>query len=165
MGVNSPDLKKVAQQIDDLRRQQATLLMATTNAENIAEISYAPYVERDGCFHIFVSELAAHTGNLLRTGRAGILFIENEADAENPFARRRLTYACEASEISPNTVDYEPVLQAMEDRFGNLIATLRSLKDFHLIKLKPYSGQFVAGFGKAYVVDENGGLTGPVGKR
>jgi putative heme iron utilization protein len=40
-----------------------------------------------------------------------------------------------------------------EQRFGDIIAMLRSLEDFQIFCLSPQEGRFVMGFGAAYVVD------------
>ena len=40
----------------------------------------------------------------------------------------------------------------MEDRFGELLITLRSLSDFHLFRLSPKNGTFVMGFGQAFSI-------------
>jgi putative heme iron utilization protein len=153
------DLDRARTQLDALQQGCRTLLLATADGQGEPELSYAPYVLHGGDFYVFVSELAAHTGNLLRSGRASVLFIENEADADHLFARRRLGYRCDAQDVAPEDERYGPVLGQMEAQFGNLVGLLRGLRDFHLIRLRPRSGQFVAGFGKAFevVLDPEGG--------
>ncbi|MBS4051370.1 MAG: pyridoxamine 5'-phosphate oxidase family protein [Methylomonas sp.] len=143
---------------DELIRRQDSLLIASRSAGGAVAISYAPYVRDDAGFYIFVSELAQHTQNLLAQPRAAILFIEPEADAGNPFARRRLTFDCRVREIGKNHVDYAPKLDAMAAKFGDIVGVLRTLPDFHLLLLQPQTGQFVAGFGKAFNVDGLGCL-------
>lgn len=143
---------------DELISQQQTLLLATRSSEGNADISYAPYV-RDGVgFYIFVSELAKHTQNLLNHPQASVLFIEPEAAASNPFARRRLTFQCQVQKIHQTAPDYAPVLAAMAEKFGDIVSVLRTLPDFHLLLLQPSGGQFVAGFGQAFPVDALGNL-------
>ncbi|WP_426992057.1 pyridoxamine 5'-phosphate oxidase family protein [Methylomonas sp. CM2] len=61
-----------------------SLMLATRSEQHHAEASYAPFLFDRGAFHIFVSALASHTGNLLTHRRAGVLLIEPEADAANP---------------------------------------------------------------------------------
>jgi putative heme iron utilization protein len=48
-------------------------------------------------------------------------------------------------------------LQALQDRFGDVVALLRTLPDFHLIELTPETGHYVAGFGRAYAIDLHSG--------
>jgi heme oxygenase (biliverdin-IX-beta and delta-forming) len=44
----------------------------------------------------------------------------------------------------------------MTAEFGEIVSLLRQLPDFHLFALTPTQGQFIAGFGKAFVVDAEG---------
>nr|WP_067291221.1 pyridoxamine 5'-phosphate oxidase family protein [Marinobacterium profundum] len=136
----------------------ATLSLATVAADGRADISYAPFVRDErGRFCIFISALAAHTGNLLREPAASVMLIQPEAQASNLFARERLTLRCRAEEVQRDHADYEPILQCMQARFGPLIAQLRSLADFHLLALVPLSGTYVVGFGRAYELDVHSG--------
>ena len=44
------------------------------------------------------------------------------------------------------------IMSLFDDFAGELMQTLRMLTDFQLIRLKPNSGLFVKGFGKAYEI-------------
>ena len=132
---------------------QQSLQLATCNLDGTAEISYAPFLLHDNRFYIYVSALAKHTGNLLRNHQAGIMLIQPEAEAENIFARQRLSFNCRVSEIHRNSAEYATLLELMRQRFGEIIELLASLPDFHLLSLQPVAGQYVAGFGKAQSVD------------
>ena len=114
------------------------------------EASYAPVLQQDDCFYIYVSALALHTRNLLQHKTASLLFIEDEAQAQNLFARRRATLQVSAQEIARGSEQWQQLLQAMEDKHGKMVSLLRTLTDFHLLKLTPVSGGYTAGFGKAY---------------
>ncbi len=128
-----------------------TLCLATLDHSAKPRASYTPFVEgEDGCFYIFVSQLAAHTQDLLAQPAAGILLLEDEQDARQIFARQRLSYQCHVEVVDPETSLYKAMLDAMEARFGNVLELLRSLPDFILFRLIPYEGQYVKGFGKAY---------------
>lgn len=143
---------------DQLIRNQKTLLLASRSEQGDADISYAPYVCEEFTFYIFVSELAKHTKNLLTHPQASILFIQSEAEANNLFARQRLTLECRVTEIGHNDPIYSKQLAAMELTFRETVSLLRSLSDFHLLALSPERGQFVAGFGQSFAVDANGCL-------
>ncbi|TVO74116.1 HugZ family pyridoxamine 5'-phosphate oxidase [Sedimenticola selenatireducens] len=142
---------------------QQTLMLSTVNAMQQAEISYAPYVQdSQGTFCIFVSQLASHTGNLQRTGNGSVMFIREESKSRNLFARERLIYQCQTKEILRTDPAYDELLNQMQGRFGETVALLRSLADFHLIALVPTSGRYVAGFGKAYDLSLPDGMPVPV---
>ena len=146
---------------DDLIRQQQTLLLASRSEQGGADISYAPYLREGQYFYVFVSELAKHTKNLLNHPQASVLFIEPEANARNLFARKRLTFDCQVLEISQTDPVYAQTLDAMANKFGEIVDVLRGLPDFHLLALTPKQGQFVAGFGKTFFVDAEGCLQWP----
>lgn len=149
-----PDLLHAAEAYRHLIDAQQTLLLSTCSAERQPEISYAPFVrDEHGHFYIFISELAKHTQNLLQNPKASILFIEPEPGCRNLFARERVIFDCGARAIAPDDPFYHRRLRAMEDKFGNVVALLRTLPDFHLIELTPETGHYVAGFGKAYAID------------
>jgi hypothetical protein len=137
-----------------LIESRSTLSLATVASDGLPDISYAPFVrDEQGRFCIFVSALAAHTGNLLREPCACVMLIQPESEASNLFARERLTLRCRATEIQRDETDYEPILERMAARFGPLIQQLRSLADFHLLALAPQSGTYIVGFGRAYELD------------
>jgi putative heme iron utilization protein len=134
----------------NLREGFDTVLLATVGKEGVPDASYAPYVIIKSRYYVYVSELASHTGNMLITGKAGLLFIENERDAKSLFARRRLASRADVVEISRSGVEFDQILEAFADKFGAIINSLRDMQDFRLMQLTPSSGRFVSGFGQAY---------------
>jgi len=128
-----------------------TLALATLTEELKPNISYAPFVEDDnGNFYLFLSQLAHHTQDLLSHSVASVLLIEDEQDTRQLFARQRITYQCQVDVVLPGDQAYALMLDALHQRFGNIVELLRNLPDFILFKLQPYHGQYVMGFGKAY---------------
>ncbi len=132
-----------------------TLQLSTLTAEGKPNASYSPFVVDDlGNFYIFVSQLASHTQNLLSNPQASILLIQDEVEARQIFARRRISYQCDVEIVEKDTIEsfalLDTTLDTMEQRFGNVVEVLRTLPDFILFRLKPYQGQYVKGFGKAY---------------
>lgn len=134
-----------------------TLLLSSYSLKNGAEISYAPYVREGLGFYIFVSDLARHTENLLSTSQGSIMFIQPETEAANLFARERVIFNCRVREITNDQPLYQQQLLAMRSKFGETVDLLRSLNDFHLLQLQVGSGQYIAGFGKAYQLDMDSG--------
>ena len=156
--ISEAERNKLQAECERLISHQKTLLLATVSQDGNTDISYAPYVREENTYYIFVSELAKHTHNLFKHSQASVLFIEDENQAANLFARRRLTLDCSAREIKKDDPIYNRQLLAMTEKFGQIVDVLRSLPDFHLFALTPNRGQFVAGFGKSLVVDANGCL-------
>ncbi len=143
---------EMKQEADELRSRYNTLQLSTISGEGFPEISYAPYIEDERKFYIFISGLATHTRNLQERGMAGVMFIEDESHADHAFGRKRLTYRCKATTIPRGTDRFEHLLNRFQNQFGTLIQTLRALPDFQLFELAPDTGRYVAGFGKTFTV-------------
>jgi putative heme iron utilization protein len=141
----------LAEEIRAFRDGFASVILATVDDAGEPHASYAPSViDSNGYFHVFVSALAQHTRNLQASGRASLLLIESEADAANVFARRRLTWDCRAEVVDREQAQWVQILDVFAARFGALMATLRQLADFQLVRLVPRSGRYVRGFGQAF---------------
>jgi putative heme iron utilization protein len=151
-----PDLNVVMAECRQFPERFETLHLATCNAAGEPEASYAAYIEQDGCYYIYTSELSAHTNNLAQTGRCSVLFIETETDAKHLFARRRLTLQCRAIECRRDSAEFEPLMDKFVEKFGNFMGMLRKLADFHLYQLRPESGAYVAGFAQAFTLSGEG---------
>ena len=128
-----------------------TLVLATSAIDaDFPDASYAPYVTHQGDFFILISQLATHTRNLLAKPACHVLFIADEQGTANIFARKRVSFRCQASEMPREHLEAEPIIDQMQDRFGPIVGMIRGLGDFRLIQLKPDQGLFVKGFGQAF---------------
>jgi len=128
--------------------------LATLNNLGQADISYTPFLylkERDTrSFYIFISDLAKHTANIKHTRKLSAMFIQDEANATNVFARERLILECNTVLIERDEDAWTKVLSAFESKHGNTVGILKTLPDFHLFQLTAIAGSFIQGFGKAY---------------
>lgn len=151
MTAKNEESGRLAEEAQSLLGNFKTLLMSTVSAEGIPEASYAPFVRmEDNCFYIYVSQLSKHTSNLDTTGIASVLFIEDERDATQVFARRRLTFDCRAELIPRETDKWKEIMDAFSAKFGQVIDLVRPLADFKLFRMRPESGAYVRGFAQAY---------------
>lgn len=142
------------QTYQDFPSQFKSVILATAGADAQPQASYAPcVVDLDRNIYIFVSGLSAHTQNLTATGKASALFIESESEATQIFARKRLSYDCQATLVTRESDLWQTISQQFEARFGNIIEVMKGLADFRIFQLRPQSGRFVVGFGAAYDVD------------
>ncbi len=146
------DSANLAQAYNQFIASFKTVVIASTSATHQAEASYAPFVEFNGNYFIFISELAQHTQNLVQTKNCSLLFIEDEDKTNNLFARKRVSLQCSAEHIEKNSTDYQALLTLFQERFGKFMQLLQTLPDFHLFCLKPQSGNYIAGFGQAYAL-------------
>ncbi len=160
------NLTERAIDLQELLATQQTLLLSTASANCVPDLSYAPFVrDQAGCFYIFVSELAGHTPNLLNNPQASVMFIRQESETRNLFARERAVFNCCVKELERDDPIYTTQLHALQDKFGEVVSLLRSLSDFHLFALRPESGRYVAGFGRAYTINVEDGTLSPFAKK
>ena len=151
----APDSSNIATEARAFLARFRTLLMATVSADGIPEASYAPFVRPDdNCFYVYVSALSRHTGNLDINRRVSVLFIEDERDVKQLFARTRLTFDCRAELIERESERWQTIMDMFQDTFGNVIELIRPLTDFKLFGLWPQSGIYVKGFAQAYRVSD-----------
>jgi putative heme iron utilization protein len=147
----APELDAVLAEFHQFNRLFNSVILGTVNASGDADTSYAPTLQQAGRFYVYVSELAAHTRNMLEHPRVSLLFIEPETPA-NLFRRRRSSIRAQARRIDRDTLEWVALLDAYEAELGKMMRTLRELKDFHLFELTPIEASFVRGFGQAYKI-------------
>lgn len=159
MGTLSKEqLLEYQQGMEALQHGAKTLIMASLAEDGVPETSYTPYAQGDtGCFYIFISELASHTANLRRAPQLSVLFIQDERDSRNLYARERLTWRCCAREVAISSAEYEQGVALLRAEQGGMIDMLSGLSDFRLFALEPVSGTYVVGFGKAFEVNAASG--------
>ncbi|MEL6461905.1 MAG: pyridoxamine 5'-phosphate oxidase family protein [Cyanobacteria bacterium J06621_15] len=128
-----------------------SLMLGTVDSEGNPNVSYTPYViDEEKNIYVFVSGMSVHTKNLHANGKASAMFVEDEKDTKQIFARRRLTYDCTASLVEKDNPQWTLIANQFSERFGDIINALCSLPDFRIFKLTPHKGLFVIGFGAAY---------------
>jgi putative heme iron utilization protein len=130
-----------------------SVMLATTNSDGLADVSYAPTLQLNGRFYITISALAAHTQNIMQTPNLSLLFIEPETPA-NLFRRQRSMIRCRAELIARETQAWVQLMDAFEQKLGKMIRTLRGLTDFHLFELTPMQATYVRGFAQTYHLSE-----------
>lgn len=146
-----PELEKARLGYQNLLDGFLSIQLGTVSADGRPEASYSPaIVDEKRNFYVHVSELAAHTGNLMATGKASVLIIEDEGSAEIIFARKRATFTCQAVRIERHNDEWESVIARFEEKFGKMMGFLKTMEDFHLFRLEPSYARLVLGFGKAY---------------
>lgn len=129
-------------------------VLATVDGDGTPEASYAPFVRLDdNAFHVYISDLSKHTGNLRTTPKASVLLIEDEDTAGQVFARKRLTFRCDASVVERESPEFNRILDAFDRKFGDVMEMLRPLQDFRLFRLAPTGGVFVKGFAQAFRIE------------
>jgi heme oxygenase (biliverdin-IX-beta and delta-forming) len=138
---------------ESLSNSLSSVQLATLSSDGEPNISYTPFTKYNGDIYIFISELANHTKNITEHPLVSALFIEDEQDSKNIFARKRLTLKCQCKELARTHSEWSIIMEAFEEKLGKTVALLRSLPDFHLFKLSPISGTYVKGFGQAFELE------------
>lgn len=152
--ITKQELEELTKRYQELMASQQTLLLSTASANSVPDISYAPFVrDHVGVFYIYVSEMSSHTANMLNNPRASILFIRPESESGNLFARERAVLNCSVKEISRDDTIYADRIQALQEKFDEVVSVLRSLSDFHLFALHPENGRYIVGFGNAFTIN------------
>lgn len=133
--------------------RQKSVVLATLNKNLDPLASYSPFHrDNSGTIYIFVSQLSNHTSNL-NNGKVSAMFIADEQDTSQIYARERLYFQCRATIILQHDKQYSLLLDKLQKKHGNIIPTLRNLADFHLFKLSPQHGRYIQGFGQAYRIN------------
>jgi putative heme iron utilization protein len=145
------ELEKVTAEYQKFTQEFQSIIISTIDDRGFPNGSYAPFVmDESKNIYIYVSGLSTHTQNLNVNPKVSVLFIEDEAQTPQIFARRRLNYDCIASLIERETDEWKDIVDQFQTAFGEIIEMLRSLADFRIFKLTPHNGRFVIGFGAAY---------------
>lgn len=148
--IMTDDIQTEAQQFI---QNNKSLLLATIDSDSEPDCSTTPFIRDDqGDLYIFISELAKHTKNLFTHPKASVMILEDESAARNVFARKRLILQVTAEPVPKEDQNYQAILDAMQTQLGNTMEVLRSLPDFHLIRLQVGKGNYVQGFAQAYSV-------------
>lgn len=146
------DLNMVLAEFHEFNRSHDSVVLGTVNRDGNADTSYAPVLHKDNQFYIYISELAAHTPNLLNHLNASLLFIEPEDKATNLFKRKRSTIRAQAETIARDSEEFKQVMNDYLENFGKIMRNLSESKDFHLFKLTPQHATYVRGFAQAYLI-------------
>lgn len=151
MDTVTDELSDIAEEARTFLEGFQSLQLATAQADAAPVASYAPFAfSNRGGYYIYVSELAPHTRNLLASKECATMFLEDEKDAANIFARRRITTTCEVRYLPRGEAAFETALTAMAQRFGEIVDYLKTLTDFHAFELVPRHAGYVKGFAQAY---------------
>ncbi len=144
-------LLEAIEQKNSMVNNMNTIILSTNDKNKNPNASYAPcVVDDEGFYYIYISRLSKHATNLLESSNLSAMIIEDEANSENIFARKRFTMTCYATEIKRDTDEWINKISLMENKFGEAISYLKKLTDFHLFKIKPESGLLVYGFARAF---------------
>jgi hypothetical protein len=150
-GEERTDPAALTGRLHDFIAAQTALLLAVDDAEGGPPvIGTLPFVLRDGRFCVLASELAPHTQAMRRADVVSVALMADQCDTRNPFARERAQWQATVEVIERGTQAFERITAALRERHGRTVDLLCGLGDFHLFCLRPGSGRYVNGFGRAF---------------
>ena len=144
----------VAAEISNLIVNTQTMTLATLNSAGVPEASMASFIY-EATSHLFytaVSMLSPHSAHLAAKKPTGIMIIGDEQGAPQVLGRKRVSYTCDVHEIFRESESCHLLYEQFTTKFGGIMEVLFELPDFHVFCLRPISGRYIAGFGKAYTL-------------
>ena len=135
----------------DFIKDFESVIIGTLDEEGLPFGSYAPFVHTNHKFYIFISDVAKHAINLKRRSKASLMFIEDEAKAEQIFARKRVSLQCSSEVIAREDAKFQEVMNLFKTKFSeDMVGMLMGMSDFNLYELSTDYGEATYGFGEAY---------------
>ena len=131
-----------------------SLIVSTSNDNNEPLTNYSPFVENDNKFYICVSSSMPHFENMKTTQKAHVMVLQDENEASHIYARQRLYFGASCKVVE----DEKPIFALFDQRYGESLSFLQTMKDFKIIELSPKEKSLVLGFGAAYKMNEQGEL-------
>tara|TARA_B100001093_G_scaffold277557_1_gene265277 strand:+ start:518 stop:1069 length:552 start_codon:yes stop_codon:yes gene_type:complete len=151
------DRADLSAQRDRVLESVRTLIIGATpesgSTSQLPDLGVTPAVRHDGHFFIYPSRLSAHVRAMIDTGMAQFLAIEDEAKAQNIWARKRIKFSAEITEIYRQNDQFSVISDIFVSQHGPTMNLIRDFTDFHMLKLLPVSGVMVLGFAKAYQLE------------
>ena len=159
MTMDEKQIKNVLKKRDRLLASAQTLgisVLVDEDSRLFADVGHAPFVRKQECFYIYSSHLSAHVRALVNGAEAQFFLIEDESVAQNIWARIRMKFSAEVSELSRDDPQFSELCDDIAEMHGPVMEMIRNFTDFHLFKIKPEQGVLVTGFAQAF------SITGPM---
>jgi putative heme iron utilization protein len=143
------------QQLGRLISEQRWAALATVDQKGDPQASMVAYVPEPGFSGILLhlSQLAAHTRNLLETSRASLVITEPDDRECDPQTLARASFSGPVRAIARDGDEYSKGKERYLARLPDA-EQLFAFGDFTLLRLQPRSIRFVAGFGRAFSFSE-----------
>lgn len=157
--MDEKQIKNVLKKRDRLLASAQTLgisVLVDEDSRLFADVGHAPFVRKQECFYIYSSHLSAHVRALVNGAEAQFFLIEDESVAQNIWARIRMKFSAEVSELSRDDPQFSELCDDIAEAHGPVMEMIRNFTDFHLFKIKPEQGVLVTGFAQAF------SITGPM---
>lgn len=148
--MNKNDPQTIWHQFQQFIASFQTAVIGSLSNDGEPEVSYAPVIQHQACFYIYISELASHTQNLKKHPQAELLFIEDDSKTNNLFARERVRLKVIAEIIPRDTQAWVDIIGLFSQKHPQMMSLLTNMQDFQLFRLTPKQAHYVAGLGQTY---------------
>lgn len=142
------DIEQIRSNYKTFVQNKKTLVLSLIDEKGNPFSSVAAFVELNGKFYIYISQIAEHFKLLQNAKLADVFFVADEANSPNHFATERARWQCTATYLGNE--GHEEIFvkfnQVHSEKMMNLLRTL----DFGIFELTPITGRYVVGFGKAF---------------
>lgn len=153
--MDEKQVKNVLKKRDRLLTTARTLgisVLVDEDSNLFADVGHAPFIRRNGYFYIYSSHLSAHIRALVNGAQAQFFLIEDEALSQNIWARVRVKFSAEVSELSRDDPRFAGLCDEIGEVHGPVMEMIRNFTDFHLFEVQPEEGVLVTGFAQAFSV-------------
>ena len=135
--------------MENLLKNQKSLMISSIDKNNNPAISYAPFVMIGEKIYLYLSKAANHYYNLRDNKKCAVMLIEDESDAKTIFARTRLSFDCEAKLLDNVS---EEIFAKFDDIHDAKMMSMFKQMDFDMFELDIKVGRLVKGFGQAFEI-------------
>ena len=129
-----------------------SITLSTIDEKHLPYTSFAPFIKYDHKYYIYISKLAKHFHNLEKNNNCSIFFIEDESVCTSIFQRKRVVLQAKAKKLLQDTNEHNSLVQLFYEKHGDIIRTLKTMKDFYIHEITPQNGNSVFGFGREYQI-------------
>ncbi|ENQ6654144.1 HugZ family heme oxygenase [Campylobacter lari] len=156
LGAKSDNTENIHQEINEFIAQYNSIILATLTENGETTCSYAPFFRFQSENYIYISQISEHFNNIKTNPKnIEVMFLEDECKASSVTLRKRLRYKASATILERDN-DFDKKYDEFEKQVKDdkAIKMIRTMLDFHLIKLDFHNGRFVKGFGQAYDIQD-----------
>ncbi len=139
---------ELTERLSRLLRLRSTAALGTLRA-GAPFVSMVAYATAADGFVVHVSELSAHTRDMLADARVSLLVAEPEGGGKSPLGLMRVSVQGRARRIPSASPDQVELKAAYLARFPDA-EPMFGFGDFSIFLIRPDSARFVAGFGQAH---------------
>lgn len=151
MSYFSNDLTSVRRECIGFVEECDSVLLTTQGSSGDVEIGYTPFVQLNEEFYLYLNQCSDQSGNLIESGHADLMFIEDELTSPNVFSHRSLRFRCEVN-VVPRGYQYTRTMVAFQEQFGALMDLMRRIPTYQLFRITPGAGKYINSLAQTFTL-------------